>query len=102
MQSVLWLPIVSSELTSRKFKAVCRRCAQSLLVLAILYAPFALSASGDPTRFRAGLRNSGGSRSLGAKQLRAALERLRQETGFLEMRFDELGFLTLGSPVPLM
>jgi hypothetical protein len=33
---------------------------------------------------------------LTAKQLKAVLESLRQKTGFLEMGFDEMGFLTLG------
>src|SRR5207253_9810726 len=33
---------------------------------------------------------------LKAKQLAAVLESLRAKTGFLEMRFDEQGFLTLG------
>ncbi len=90
--------MVPSDLTSRKFKAVCRRSPQSFLVLAILcaLAPLVSSASGDPMRFRAGLRNSSGSRSLAAKQLLRVLESLRQKTGFLEMRFDESGFLTLG------
>jgi hypothetical protein len=53
-------------------------------------------ALGDPQRFRPGLRNSGGSRQLNARQLRMALDSLRHKTGFLEMRFDEAGFLTLG------
>src|SRR5262245_45537958 len=53
-------------------------------------------AQADPWRFRAGLRNSPGSQRLSAAQLRLTLDSLRHKTGFLEMRFDEAGFLTLG------
>jgi len=58
--------------------------------------PSMLAASGDPFRYRGGLRNSPNERALNAKQLDSALSGLRDKTGFLEMRFDETGFLTLG------
>jgi hypothetical protein len=58
--------------------------------------PYTLAASGAPSRYRGGLRNSVGRRALDAKQLETALACLRDKTGFLEMRFDEKGFLTLG------
>jgi hypothetical protein len=58
---------------------------------------FLLSATaGDPFRFRGGLRNDPGERRLNAKQLNTALISLRGKAGFLEMCFDEDGFLTLG------
>jgi hypothetical protein len=47
-------------------------------------------------RFQTGLRNNDGARRLSEKQLRTALESLRRQTGFLDMRFDETGYLTLG------
>jgi hypothetical protein len=47
-------------------------------------------------RFRAGLRNNDGARRLSERQLQTALESLRHKTGFLDMRFDEAGYLTLG------
>jgi hypothetical protein len=65
-------------------------CAIAPLVSATVYA------QDDPWRYRAGLRNSPGSQRLSAAQLQLALDSLRHKTGFLEMRFDEAGFLTLG------
>lgn len=56
----------------------------------------AVYAQADPWRYRAGLRNSPGSQRLSAAQLRLVLDSLRHKTGFLEMDFDEAGFLTLG------
>jgi hypothetical protein len=50
----------------------------------------------DPWRFRAGLRNSLSKRQLNQTQLRLVAESLRQKTGWLELGFDEAGFLTLG------
>lgn len=55
-----------------------------------------VNAQADPWRFRPGLRNSPGKESLSAAQLQHVLDSLRHKTGFLEMRFDEAGFLTLG------
>src|SRR5215470_10485384 len=59
-------------------------------------APLVAAAPHDQWRYRAGIRNSGGSHKLSAKRLQAVIERLRDKTGFPEMRFDEAGFLTLG------
>jgi hypothetical protein len=72
--------------------------ARSIAVLATLCAffPSSLATAGDPHRYRGGLRNSAGERKLNEKQLDAVLTSLRDKTGFLEMRFDENGFLTLG------
>lgn len=50
----------------------------------------------DSSRYRSGLRNSSDRHRLNAKQLAAVLESLRAKTGFLDMRFDEQGFLSLG------
>jgi hypothetical protein len=55
-----------------------------------------IEASADPFRYRSGLRNSPGNRMLNAKQIGAVIKSLRDKTGFLEMGFDEAGFLTLG------
>jgi len=83
---------------SQEFKALRGLCARGLYALVILYllSPVVLSVTGDLTRFRAGLRNGSGSRKLKLDQLKATLESLRGKTGFLDMRFDEAGFLTLG------
>lgn len=60
------------------------------------FLPSMLAAPGEPFRYRGGLRNSPNERALNAKQLDAVLAGLRGKAGFLEMRFDENGFLTLG------
>jgi hypothetical protein len=69
-------------------------CLLLTILCALSQAVFA--APSDPARPQAGLRNSSGSRRLGASQLRKVLDGLRHKTGFLEMRFDESGLLTLG------
>jgi hypothetical protein len=76
-------------------QSICARCAQAVLALALVCA-LAPLASSDPLRFRPGLRNSAGKQRLSAPQLQTVLDSLRHKTGFLEMRFDESGFLTLG------
>jgi hypothetical protein len=58
--------------------------------------PSLTAAGGDPFRYRAGLRNSPGEHRLDPKQLDALLASLREKSGFLEITFDENGFLTLG------
>jgi hypothetical protein len=65
-------------------------CALSTFVFSTAYA------QAYQWRFRAGPRNSPGSRRLSGAQLRLTLDSLRHKTGFLDMRFDEAGFLTLG------
>jgi hypothetical protein len=50
----------------------------------------------DPMRYRGGIRNSTTDRKLNAKQLDLVLKSLREKTGFLEMGFDEDGFLNIG------
>jgi hypothetical protein len=60
-----------------------------------LAAP-ALAMPGDPSRFRPGLRNSPEPDKLSEGQLDILKKSLREKTGFLEMRFDEDGFLVLG------
>jgi hypothetical protein len=89
--------------------AVNRRPLRSLLIntlpihfIVISFAavcalvPSMVAASGDPFRYRVGIRNSPGEFKLNDKQLEAVLNSLRDKTGFLEMAFDENGFLTLG------
>jgi len=60
------------------------------------FFPSLIAKAGDPFRYRGGLRNSPGERKLNEKQLDSVLKSLRDKSGFLEMRFDENGFLTLG------
>jgi len=67
-----------------------------LLTILCALSQVVFTAPGDPARPQAGLRNSSESRRLSASQLQKALESLRHKTGFLEMRFDESGLLTLG------
>jgi len=52
--------------------------------------------SPEAMRYQGGLRNSTDDRKLNAKQLETVLKNLREKTGFLEMNFDENGFLNLG------
>jgi hypothetical protein len=78
----------------RSIRARCMNAGFALALLCAL-ASFAFAAPDDP-RYRAGLRNSDGERRLSARQLQKTLDSLRHKTGFLEMRFDEAGFLTLG------
>lgn len=69
--------------------------AAALATLCALFPSMPATAS-DPFRYRSGLRNSSGERRLNTKQLDAVLTSLRDKSGFLEMRFDEDAFLTLG------
>jgi hypothetical protein len=98
MQYLSWSSIVTPELSGRNFKVICGYFAQSLFMFAILCAMLllAIAATNDPMRFRGGLRNSNGARSLSNQRLQKVIESLRYKTGFLEMRFDDAGFLTLG------
>jgi hypothetical protein len=52
--------------------------------------------SPDPLRYHGGLRNSTDERKLNVKQLEIVLKSLREKTGFLQMSFDENGFLNIG------
>jgi hypothetical protein len=71
------------------------KVAMALIFICSLAAP-SLATPDDPLFFQPGLRNSDGSRKLNNRQLQMVIESLRHKTGFLEMRFDENGFLTLG------
>jgi len=71
-----------------------RYCLLMLFVCSINSLSFA--EVNDATRYQSGLRNSVGARRLAPKQLEKLLQSLREKAGFLEMRFDELGFLRLG------
>src|SRR5262245_41973355 len=79
-----------------------RACLNRVCVIAATLAtvwsflPLLLATAVDSLRYRGGLRNSQGERKLNAKQLNAVLSSLRDKTGFLELSFDENGFLTLG------
>jgi hypothetical protein len=72
----------------------------SRAVLALMFAGSlvvsSLAMTGDPSRFRPGLRNSPETDGLSAEQLDIILKSLREKTGFLELRFGKDGFLTLG------
>ena len=81
------------------FDLVSRRGRLLLLagVLFLMLSPsWTTSAAGDPTRYRPGLRNSPYEKKLDPKELETVLKSLREKSGFLEMGFDESGFLTLG------
>jgi hypothetical protein len=86
------------QLIVQRLRPIGRLFAQSLLLLVIFcgLAPIVYTAIDKPSRPQAGLRNSNGSRRMSASQLQKAVESLRHKTGFLEMRFDESSFLTLG------
>jgi len=66
------------------------------LIFVCALATLALATPVDPLRYRSGIRNGLEHYRLNGKQLKAVLESLRDKTGFLEMRFDESGFLDLG------
>jgi hypothetical protein len=53
-------------------------------------------ATGDPFRYHGGFRNSPDAKKLNGKQLESIVNSLRDKSGFLEIGFDENGFLTLG------
>jgi hypothetical protein len=59
------------------------------------------AAIGDSSRYQGGVRNSL-ARALNAKQLDRLLKSLREKTGFLEMHFDEAGFLRLGDRIKIV
>lgn len=73
----------------------CWLTALALALICALAAP-ALALPTDPSLFRPGLRNSPGADKLSAEQLDLLVKSLREKTGFLELRFDEDGFLSLG------
>ena len=85
-----------------KQKLSRRVCPNRVCLIATTLAAFCalvpsmLAAYNDPFRYRGGLRNSPGEYRLNAKQLDIILTSLRDKAGFLEMGFDENGFLTLG------
>src|SRR5688572_25587252 len=51
---------------------------------------------GDQPRLRLGLKNSAGQKALRPKELEILIKDLREKTGFLELGFDQEGFLILG------
>ncbi|MGH9839288.1 MAG: hypothetical protein ACREEM_10940 [Blastocatellia bacterium] len=55
----------------------------------------AMDSAQDQRIYRPGLRNSFAEHPLSATELDAALTELRHKTGFVRMRFDEAGFLTI-------
>jgi len=81
-----------------RFKIIRKFCGRVLFAIATLCAMSSLAgAAADASmRFHTGLRNNDGARRLREKQLQTALESLRHKTGFLDMRFDDAGYLTLG------
>ncbi len=66
------------------------------LLLACSFLSTVRSEPGDPLRYRGGLRNSPENKKLNPKQLDAVLKSFQEKTGFLELSFDENGFLKLG------
>ena len=81
-----------------KLKLICKLCGRVLSALATLCALSSPAGAAPDASIRShtGLRNNDGARRLSVKQLQSALESLRHKTGFLDMRFDEAGYLTLG------
>src|SRR5262249_3137085 len=81
-----------------RLKIIRRLYGRVLFALTTLCAMSSLAGAAQDVsmRFRAGLRNTDGDRRLSEKQLQTTLESLRHKTGFLDMRFDEAGYLTLG------
>jgi hypothetical protein len=66
-------------------------------LLVCVWALLAVAEPSDPLRYRGGVRNSNEERyRLNEKQLQAVLASLREKSGFLDMDFDDMGFLTLG------
>lgn len=51
--------------------------------------------AGDKQTYRPGLRNSFTGYALSAQELSVVTESLRQKTGFVQLHFDESGFLTI-------
>jgi hypothetical protein len=70
--------------------------AAALLLLCVAAEAVRAEVGTDPFRYRSGVRNGGGRLGLSAGRLSVVAESLRAKTGFLELRFDEDGFLTLG------
>lgn len=60
------------------------------------YADSKSDSAADPFRYRSGVRNSLGRYQVKPKHLSALVESLRAKTGYVELHFDEDGFLTLG------
>src|SRR5262245_6111392 len=98
MQYLFWALVVTPDLSDRNFKVIFGYFAQSLFMFAILCVMSlpAVAATNGSMLFRGGLRNSNGARNLSNQQLQTVIESLRHKTGFLEMRFDEADYLTVG------
>jgi hypothetical protein len=75
-----------------------RALALAAALLLLCVAAEAVRAEGikDPFRYRSGVRNGFGKFALSAERLGAVAASLREKTGFVELRFDEEGFLALG------
>ncbi len=71
-----------------------RSLALALLLVALALTSLAVPRSAVQTT---GVRNSSGPLRLNEKQLQQAQEDLRRKSGFVELRFDEQGALTLGN-----
>jgi hypothetical protein len=97
-RSIAAIPYVRRGLPTRGLPAHLWITAGAFTLICLLTSTrlSATAAGGDPFRYRTGLRNSPGERGLNAKQMDAVLTSLREKAGFLEMAFDENGFLTLG------
>jgi hypothetical protein len=91
VRSIAVIHCVSQRLSTNRVRAIAVLFATTCALFS-----HARADSGDPARYRGGLRNSPGERKLNAKQLDAVITSLRDKAGLLEMRFDENGFLTLG------
>ncbi len=68
----------------------------SLVLLLACLVISTREAGADSLRYRGGLRNGPGPRALSEKELALVLKSLQEKTGFLELGFDEYGFLTIG------
>jgi hypothetical protein len=85
------------DLTQPRLLARSLQFGCGLLLVYLIFSPLKSSAS-DPLRYRGGLRNSPDARKLKPQQLETIIKSLREKTGFVEIGFDEHGFLRLGDP----
>jgi hypothetical protein len=81
-----------------RHRAFVQVCLWAMLVGALCDP--ALAAITDSLRYQSGVRNSI-ERALNSKQIETLIKSLREKTGFLEMHFDQTGFLKLGDRTKL-
>src|SRR5262245_35341952 len=98
MKCLFGSSVVTLNLSGRNLKVICNQFAQSMFMISIVSALSLLAVANttDPMHFRGGLRNSNSARGLSDQRLQTTLKSLRHKIGFLEMHFDQDGYLKLG------